>query len=80
MSPEQITQWASAIWGTDQWTDAQLVRLTAFAQLVAAHEREQCALVCDGLAGRERNSSWGNSNDARIYTDAANLIRSRSMT
>lgn len=59
MTREQIEQWASqAGWRVDSYTNGKerrLVGLTPssieqverFVELVAAHEREQCALVCD---------------------------------
>jgi hypothetical protein len=48
--------------------DCDLVR---FANLVAAHEREQCAKVCD----EEQTKSY-----LSIFKTAARLIRARSKT
>ena len=40
MTDEQITRWASQVWGISNWNQIQIGRLKQFAQLVAAHERE----------------------------------------
>ena len=73
MTPELIKKWAEE---ADQMADDQLqcpgefhpdwheVRDGLFAALVAAHEREQCALVCE---------QWNASHPERI----AAAIRSR---
>lgn len=49
--------------------------LERFAALVAAHEREACAKVC------EANAPWGNISDdwaAKCLTKAAEAIRARN--
>ncbi len=48
MTPELISQWAREVGWPDEWVDAE--ELQAFAALVAAHEREICAKVCDERA------------------------------
>lgn len=49
MKREQIEQWARA----SNFYDDQIAEmggmLERFAALVAAHEREQCALVCEAM-------------------------------
>lgn len=47
-------------------TDVFPKELERFAALVAAHEREECARICNGY------------NDPLINTDAAAAIRSRT--
>lgn len=57
--------------GFVDWVDAGpcLHEMTEFAKLVAAHEREECAKMCDALAARDRFSNY--------YRFAANAIRAR---
>ena len=56
------------------WCNAD--QLTRFAELVAAHEREECAKLCD--------SEWSGDADAYDYSIASNecaaAIRKRSKT
>ncbi len=50
-------------------------RITAFAHLVAAKEREACAKVCDGLADmHEKMNQWGSHKTADTLAQA---IRAR---
>ena len=55
--------------------------LERFAALVAAHEREACAKVCDEKA--KRNFTWGSENSDRYHAQAdwaescAKAIRAR---
>jgi hypothetical protein len=44
-------------------------KLTRFAELVAAHERERCALVCDAVAVPYQAAG------ASVATECANEIR-----
>lgn len=55
---------------------AALERLERFAALVAAHEREQCALVCDGLKKQIVHGSQMDGELAGI-SDCAEAIRAR---
>ena len=57
------------VYGTDVWiTDGWwLEELERFAALVAAHEREACAKVCDGM----------DHNGVMIAADCAAAIRAR---
>jgi hypothetical protein len=56
MDREQIIQWAReagvSIRGHYDETGSTLQELEAFAELVAAHEREACAKVCDDMASK----------------------------
>ncbi len=51
MTPELIKQWAMEADffkdGFDQWVAPTFATVEAFAALVAAHELEQAALVCE---------------------------------
>lgn len=83
MKREQIEQWASAAgWRVDSYTNSKeriltglmpssLEQVERFAALVAAHEREQCALVC------EARSTPGTGSVA-ILNGAADAIRART--
>jgi hypothetical protein len=54
MDIEQIIEWsreADIDWHK-HWNDDESNRLEAFAKLVAAHEREACAKVCDDMASK----------------------------
>lgn len=65
MNKQQIEKWAREA-GLDESLTANLgevllweaepVHLERFAALVAAHEREQCALVCDAMGNPWRGS------------------------
>ena len=49
-----------------------------FAELVAAHEREECAKLCDGLADmHEKMNQWGSHKTAETLAQA---IRARGKT
>ena len=55
----------------------QLLQLKKFAELVAAHEREECAKVCE-----EESNRWAvpvTSDDYRLmWAECATAIRARS--
>ena len=59
------------------WTERDLAPLVIrFAELVAAHEREECAKLCDGLADmHEKMNQWGQFKTAETLAQA---IRERS--
>jgi hypothetical protein len=72
MDKEEIIRMAREVgiefdprWGTCYTGNVQLER---FAALVAAHEREACAKVCDGM----------DHNGVMIAADCATAIRARS--
>jgi hypothetical protein len=57
------------------WPHARIDSPIAFAELVAAHEREECAKLCDGLADmHEKMNQWGQFKTAETLTQA---IRAR---
>lgn len=82
MKQEQVLQWARAaelIDPRDRAEDPYVIHmlplLLRFAQLVAAHEREQCAQVCEGFPENRDwvpGSLWGN-----IRCEMGAAIRSR---
>jgi hypothetical protein len=47
MTQDDIIAMAEEVYGKCEWPEAALMRLEAFAELVAAHEREACAKVCE---------------------------------
>ena len=53
---------------TDRWWDMDVAALERFAALVAAHEREECAKVCEA-EGQRIDASW---------SSCAAAIRSRT--
>ena len=53
---------------TDRWWDMDVAALERFAALVAAHEREECAKVCED-EGKRIDASW---------MSCANAIRSKT--
>ena len=60
MTKEEIIQMAKPfLWGgnvVEGWTFNSYEQLECFAKLVADHEREACAKVCDGYSdGRHAN-------------------------
>ena len=60
MTQEEIVEMAKlSLWGgnvVEGWTFNSYEQLECFAKLVAEHEREVCAKVCDGYSdGRHAN-------------------------
>jgi hypothetical protein len=49
MTRQEIIEIATKVYGECDWHESALVHLEAFAKLVAAKEREECAKVCDYL-------------------------------
>ena len=78
MNREDIVRMArEARWigNVEGWTFTSYDELERFAALVAAHEREACAQVCDNIAA---NHSLHDSNvSAGAAEDCAELIRAR---
>ena len=68
MNRETVIELAREVWDTPHWNEAQTERLERFAALVAAHEREECAKVCEELVAWYRPNPGGT---------AAKAIRSR---
>lgn len=60
------------------WTEDQLLKLKAFAELVRADEREACAKVCGELVPNMSRTA----NDASVWDvatfDCADAIRARA--
>ena len=73
MTQNEIIEMLAKVYGVAWTSKAQLRDLTAFAKLVAEHEREACAEVCkkhaDVYAGLEQNptakSAWAACIDNR---------------
>jgi hypothetical protein len=66
MTQDKIIEMLAKVYGVAWTSKAQLRDLTAFAKLVAQHEREACARVCDDW------SAW--HGDTKIISKA---IRAR---
>ncbi len=67
-----VIELAREVYGVHtEWTGAPLERLTHFAELVRADEREACAKVCDVLAVHPEYAS-------EVTKLAAVAIRNRS--
>jgi hypothetical protein len=47
MTTEEIIEMAEKVYGECDWNDSALTHLEQFAELVAEHEREACAKMCD---------------------------------
>ena len=72
MTQDEIIRMAREVWG--ERAVLPFNDLERFAALVAAHEREACAKVCEEIA------PWGNSADdwaASCLNKAAKFIRAR---
>jgi len=52
MNSEEIIEIASQVYGECVWHESALLRLEAFAKLVAAKEREACAKIVEENANR----------------------------
>jgi len=50
MTQDEIIEMLAKVYGVAWTSKAQLRDLTAFAKLVAQHEREACAKMCDALS------------------------------
>ena len=76
MTREDITRWAqeAAVYADAQTMDRfewHGIRDEHFARLVAAHEREQCAAICDAVADEEVGDAY------RASAESAARIRAR---
>ena len=47
MTQDEIIEMAKEVYGDIGWTEASIARLVAFANLVAAKEREACAEIAE---------------------------------
>ena len=71
MNRDDIIRMAREVWGDDSgkpWHESAVTHLEAFAELVAAAEREACAKACDELG-----DEYADANPA----DCAFAIRER---
>ena len=55
MIKEEFIEMAEKVYGECNWHDSALAHLEQFAKLVAEHEREACAKVCDRMAQRTQD-------------------------
>jgi hypothetical protein len=55
MTQDEIIEMAKKVYGDTNWTEASLSRLETFAKLVAAKEREACALIAETLIYGEQD-------------------------
>ena len=56
MNRDDIIRMAREVWGDDSgkpWHESALTHLEAFANLVAAEEREMCAALCDKISDED---------------------------
>jgi hypothetical protein len=82
MDREQIIEWsreADIDWHK-HWNDDESNRLEAFAKLVAAHEREACAKVCEELPAPDIYDNTDKSMWDVTCIDCAEAIRARGNT
>ena len=70
MSREDIIRMAREAYG-DWYPNAVPPELERFAALVAAHEREACAKVCEDIANKPSNVVLG------VAINCANALRAR---
>jgi len=60
---------------TTRWWDMDVIALEAFAKLVAQHEREACAIVCDDINAKYK---WPDDVAERVASQwCADAIRAR---
>ena len=71
MTQDEIIEMATKVWGECDWHESALCHLEAFANLVAQHELEACAKVCESLFDMDDDSC----NEAE---QCAKAIRARS--
>jgi len=72
MTHNEIVEIAKQAGIETDWSFDFQVRLEAFAKLVAQHEREACAMVCEDYGRAEEMQAIGN--------DYANAIRARGQS
>jgi len=75
MTQDEIIEMAREAGIATDWSFDFQIRLESFANLVAQHEREACAKLCDGLADMHaKMNQWGSHKTADTLADA---IRAR---
>jgi hypothetical protein len=80
MKPEQVIEWADKSGYLNlpvSMRGMELAELTRFAELVAQHEREENAKVCEGrIGGAVKTNEWWNGFRSAMNQCAA-AIRAR---
>ena len=62
MTKEEVLDMAKKVYGEEcNWHDSALAHLKQFANLVAEHEREACAKICDEFFKGNRNINYSNT-------------------
>jgi hypothetical protein len=61
MTQDEIIEMATQVYGECNWHKSALLRLEDFVKLVAAKEREACALICDELVNEENSEDYQNA-------------------
>ena len=51
MTKEEVLDMAEKVYGKCDWHESALAHLEQFAKLVAEHERESCAKICEEEQG-----------------------------
>jgi len=69
MNRDELIEMATQVYGECVWHETALLRLEAFAKLVAKAEREACARIVDPLPYEDIS--------ARMLENRAALIRAR---
>ena len=72
MTQDEIIEMAKEVYGETVWSEASFARLQQFVELVAAKEREACALICERVY--KRMCPEAQKNEVGIE---AELIRAR---
>lgn len=75
MTQDEIIEIASQVYGECVWHESALLRLEAFAKLVAAKEREACAKVCGKFA--DEALVCGDEDAVMCFEQAEDAIRAR---
>jgi hypothetical protein len=77
MTQDEILEIAKEVYGDIGWTEASIARLVAFANLVAAKEREACAKVCENMAIEWEDQPQFAQVEIATMMDCALAIRAR---
>jgi hypothetical protein len=72
---QDIIDMATQVYGKCEWHESALLHLEAFAKLVAAKEREACAMVCEEI--RNKYSGLGDSAERVAVEWCLEAIRKR---
>ncbi len=77
MTQDEIIEMLAKVYGVAWTSKAQLRDLTAFAKLVAQHEREACAKVCDAVAQQMDDEGEGPTGSIGWVDQCSKAIRER---